>query len=109
MGYCQLIIELYEADRLNQKGISHYNRGELLPALDCFRQALEIREREAPNSLTVATSYNNIGLVLYDQGDLEAALVNFQRCRGIPLHPDLSLQASHPVLATCNCALGRIS
>ena len=35
---------------------------------------MEIEEREAPNSLTVATSYNNIGTVLYDQGDLEGAL-----------------------------------
>jgi rhomboid domain-containing protein 1 len=44
-----------------------------------YQKALEIRKRLAPDSLTVATSYNNIGLVLYSQGDLEGALVEYQK------------------------------
>jgi tetratricopeptide (TPR) repeat protein len=63
---------------MNQ-GINHYHKGELKPALQCFRRALEIREREAPNSLAVARSYNNIGLMLRDQKNLEGALKEFRK------------------------------
>ena len=48
-------------------------------ALKDYRKALKIQEREAPNSLTVATPYNNIGLVLKYQGDLEGALIEYRK------------------------------
>ena len=61
------------------QGIKHYHKGELKRALRCFRKALEIQEREAPNSLDVANSYNNIGGVVKDQGDLEGALKEYRK------------------------------
>ena len=51
-----------------------------------YRKALEIEEREAPSSLTVATSYNNIGAVLSDQGDLEGALKEYRKALDIQEH-----------------------
>ena len=91
------------SDILTNQGSHHYHKGELKPALQCFRtlynnigtvvndqsdlegaskeyrKALEILEREVPNSLTVATSYNNIGTVLQAQGDLEGALKEYRK------------------------------
>lgn len=60
------------ADALMGEGVGHYNGGNIEAALVEFRKALAIQERLAPDSLTIATTYNNIGSVLQDQGDLEA-------------------------------------
>jgi hypothetical protein len=50
---------------------------DLNGALINFQRALAIQEQLAPDSLTMATIYNNIGSVLKDQGDLDEALINF--------------------------------
>jgi hypothetical protein len=49
------------------------NQGDLEGVLKECHKALETRERNAPNSWTVADSYNIIGGVLRDQGGLEGA------------------------------------
>ena len=56
-----------------------YNQFDLEEALKEYRKALKIQEREAPNSMTVATSYNNIGLVLKKEFDLEGALKEYRK------------------------------
>jgi Tfp pilus assembly protein PilF len=43
-----------------------------------FRPALESREKQALNSLTIATSCNNIGAGFWKQGKLEEALEQFR-------------------------------
>jgi Tfp pilus assembly protein PilF len=49
--------------------------------LDVPSQA--IQEVKAPNSLYVAGSYNSIGIVLHDKGDLDVALEQYQRALAI--------------------------
>jgi tetratricopeptide (TPR) repeat protein len=46
-------------------------------------KALAIQEREAPNSLTVATSYNNIGSLYDDQGKNEKAFEYYMKALAI--------------------------
>jgi tetratricopeptide (TPR) repeat protein len=67
------------SDTLTNQGSHHYHKGELKLALQCFRTALEIEERETSNSLTVATLCNNIGIVLQAQCDLERALKEYRK------------------------------
>jgi tetratricopeptide (TPR) repeat protein len=55
------------------------SQGDLPAALASIRKALEIRKRLVPDSLDLAASYNNIGLVLNSQGNLKEALVEYQK------------------------------
>ena len=48
-------------------------------ALEQYQRALTIQEVDAPNSLTVANSYNNIGCVYREKGDSDKALEQYQR------------------------------
>ena len=48
-----------------------------------YQCALAIKGVKAPNSLDLAASYNNIGLVLYNKGDLNGALEQYQRALAI--------------------------
>ena len=74
-----------------------------------YRKALEIKEREAPNSLTVATSYDNIGSVLKGQDDLERELKEYRKCLDILLDRSrIVLVAFHPLLAICRYNLGEM-
>ena len=54
-------------------------QGDFEGALKEYHKALDSQERKTPHSLTVATSYNNIGAVRKDQGDLEGALKEFRK------------------------------
>ena len=47
--------------------------------LEPYLRALSSEERDAPNSLTVANSYNNIGCVYREKGDSDKALEQYQR------------------------------
>ena len=47
------------------------DRDERAKAEDYYRQALAIREQEAPGSLAVASSFNDIGVVASDAGKAE--------------------------------------
>ena len=62
-------------------------QGKLEEALEQNRRALGIREEQAPNSLTIATSSTNVGAVLRQQGKLEEALEQFFRALKIPEEP----------------------
>ena len=84
---------------LKNQGINHYYKGEFKPALQCFSKALEIQELDAPNSLTVATSYNNIGSVLKGQGDLEGGLKEYGKALEIQEREALN---SLTVATSCN-------
>ena len=42
-------------------------------------KSLVIKEKDAPNSLAVAISYNNIGLVYKNQGNLDKALEYYMK------------------------------
>jgi tetratricopeptide (TPR) repeat protein len=57
----------------------HQQKVDLDKDLEHHLRALTIRERDAPNSLTVATAYNNIGVVYYKKGDFDKALEHYQR------------------------------
>jgi tetratricopeptide (TPR) repeat protein len=52
-------------------------------ALEQHQRALVIKEVTAPNSLALATSYNNIGEVLQKKGYLDGALEQHQRALAI--------------------------
>ena len=85
------------------------DQGDLEGALKEYRKALEIKEREAPNSLTVATSYDNIGSVLKGQDDLERELKEYRKCLDILLDRSrIVLVAFHPLLAICRYNLGEM-
>ena len=45
----------------------------LANAEDCFRQSLAIKQEFVPESLAVASAFNNLGLVALDKGDLARA------------------------------------
>jgi tetratricopeptide (TPR) repeat protein len=47
--------------------------GNLDEAMEHYQLALAIRKVKAVNSSTLANSYNKIGSVLKDKGDLDAA------------------------------------
>jgi tetratricopeptide (TPR) repeat protein len=67
--------------------------------LEQYQRALTIREVEAPNSLDVAGSYNNFGLVLKDKGYLDGALEQYQRALAIK---DVKAPNSLDVAASSN-------
>ncbi len=48
-------------------------RGDLAMAHEYYSRALAIKQRLAPNSLNVASTLDNLGLVVRDRGDLAAA------------------------------------
>lgn len=56
--------EMHEdADRFAASGRALYGEGKLAEALELFQRCVVIEERLAPNSLDVALSYTNIGVV----------------------------------------------
>ena len=50
-----------------------------------YQKALDIQEREAPNSLAVAMCYNSVSSVLWEKGDFEGAMQQFSKARGTQL------------------------
>lgn len=59
------------------------NQGEFDKALIEFKRALFIRESIVLDSLTIATSYNNIGEVYKNQGKLDEALIEYKKTLAI--------------------------
>ena len=53
-------------------GVTHYNHGERVEALDCYRKAIELDDK-------YAAAHGNLGLVLSDLGRLDEALVHYGR------------------------------
>jgi predicted O-linked N-acetylglucosamine transferase (SPINDLY family) len=70
-----------EAQACKDRGNEHLARGELEPALACYRQAIAI----APN---YAEAHNNLGAVLSKQASLDEAIGCFERA--IALKPGLA-------------------
>ena len=51
-------------------------KGDIDQAKDYYQRALEIQEKQlGPNHVDVAVSYNNIGAVYYDKGNLDQAKI----------------------------------
>jgi CHAT domain-containing protein/Tfp pilus assembly protein PilF len=71
--------EFWSARDLLGLGNVALDRGDLASAEDCYRRALTIRERLAPDSLDVAASLNNLGIVARNRGDLVTAEDYYRR------------------------------
>ena len=54
---------LLQASDLNNKAEDLYNKEKYQESLELHLKALNIRELYAPNSIDLANSYNNIGIV----------------------------------------------
>jgi tetratricopeptide (TPR) repeat protein len=95
-------------------------------ALEQYRCGLTIEEENAPDSLNVATSFSNIGPVLYKKGDLDGALAQY--CRALTIEEEkapnsLTIAISYNkvglvlsdkgdldgALEQCRCALASVS
>ena len=64
----------YTARTFSELGNSYKKMGELGKAMDYHQRAVEIDEKLlGPNHVGLVVSYNNIGLVYYDKGDLDKA------------------------------------
>ena len=61
---------------------------------------------KAPNSLDLAVSYYNIGIVLYDKGDLDGARGNLALSYAVLTSGKVSIVAWHPTLISCKYQLG---
>ena len=62
------------AHSLNNIGAIYHGKSQLDRALEYCQQALEIRKRQAPDSLDLAHSLNNIGAIYHGKGQLDRAL-----------------------------------
>jgi tetratricopeptide (TPR) repeat protein len=72
--------------------------GEYSKALSYYEKALEIRQKTLPaNHPSLATSYNNIGLVYDNMGEYSKALSYYERALGIFQR---SLPPNHPHIKT---------
>jgi serine/threonine-protein kinase len=93
------------SDTLNRLGNIHRMYGRLDLAEPPLREALRIREAlPRPPDTELADSYNNVGLLQYELGQHEAALVTLQR--SIDLHREVSVGDTVPVaIALHNKAL----
>ena len=80
-------------------GIVYHSQGKLDLALQYFQNALEIQQEQAPNSLDLATSFNNIATVYQSQDKFNQALDLHQKAYKIrhrdliATHPDLIISA----------------
>ncbi len=93
------------ASNLGNLGVVAWNRGELERTYDYHLQALQIREKLAPQSLVVATSLNNLAAVVWSRGEFDHAHDYLRRSLTITeqLAPE-SLK-----LATCLDNLGNLA
>jgi tetratricopeptide (TPR) repeat protein len=88
-------LTLEDAKSFNKQGVAYYHQGKLNKTLEQFQLALQIQERDAPDSLDLATAYNNIGEVYRSQEKPDEALNLFQKAFTIrqrdliPSHPGL--------------------
>jgi tetratricopeptide (TPR) repeat protein len=58
-------------------------RGNFDQAFEHYQSALEIQEKEKPDSMLVSLSYNNIGALRYVEGDLPHALYHHRAALNI--------------------------
>ena len=70
----------------NNVGSVLWEKGDLEGALKDYQKALDIQEREAPNSLAVAMCYNSVSSVLWEKGDFEGAMKHFHKALEIQEH-----------------------
>ena len=87
---------LEDARLASEKWIALHNEGKFEEALASSQKSLAIRERLAPDSLDVAQSYNNMGVVYKSQGKFSEALDQHKKSLAIRerLAPD-SLDVAH--------------
>lgn len=85
---------------LRQEGVIHYERSDLLRALDCFQQALTIATPFDDKPFNASID-NNIANIYADLGQLDKALEHYRRFRAVSeaLH-----DTTNRVIATVNMA-----
>jgi CHAT domain-containing protein/Tfp pilus assembly protein PilF len=86
-------------------GMISWKRGDSAKAMDFYRRALEIGEKQAPNSASHARTLNGMACVFRKQGDLKAAREFLQRALSI----ERSRQTESLDIATTINLLGIIS
>lgn len=77
----------------NCRGETQRKLGNLDTAGEHHRQALAIRERSLGRHMFTGDSHNNVGQILRERGELDAALAKFEEAT--QMHSDV-LGASHP-------------
>jgi CHAT domain-containing protein/tetratricopeptide (TPR) repeat protein len=89
--------ELAEAERLYARGTELYKAGKYAEARPHFRRALAIREKAlGPDHPDVATSLNNLAMLLQAKGDYAGAEPLYRRTLAVrekalgPDHPDVA-------------------
>jgi CHAT domain-containing protein/Tfp pilus assembly protein PilF len=87
---------LATAEELNRLGSVAWNQGDLRQSEQYFRQALEIEQESAPDSLGLAESLNGLGDVTEKYGDIAKADEYYQKALVIAqkLDPD-GLEMAH--------------
>jgi tetratricopeptide (TPR) repeat protein/ADP-heptose:LPS heptosyltransferase len=68
--------------------LAHFNRGNILSALEQFEAALASYDAAIANDADYAEAYCNRGLALAELGQLDAALISFEQA--IAIKPDLA-------------------
>ncbi|MBA3706483.1 MAG: tetratricopeptide repeat protein, partial [Bacteroidetes bacterium] len=63
------------SNSINNLGWGFYSQGDFKLALDCYSQALKLREKTG-DKIAIGNSYNNIGLAYWGLGNTEKALEN---------------------------------
>jgi CHAT domain-containing protein/Tfp pilus assembly protein PilF len=81
---------------LNEMGTAEWRRNDLPRAEQLLHNALDIRNKLAPNSIDLAWTFNNLGLVAADRGDIDAAKEFYEQALAIQqrLVPDSADVAS---------------
>jgi CHAT domain-containing protein/Tfp pilus assembly protein PilF len=103
---------IWEASVLNNLDRVAWQRGDLATAWDYSTRALQINERIAPGSLSMAKSLSHLGIVASKRGDQEVAQDYFSRAFQIHerLAPDsLDIAASLNSLGVCADERGDLS
>ncbi len=97
--------EIERAEAFNQLGVIYFNNENRDLALQYLNQALDIRKRNLGNeSMEVADTYNNIGLIYADEDGLQAgiyfnrALKTYERTFGT-VHPKVAFTLINLALA----------
>ena len=94
------------ANLYNEIGLVYYKQGDYEKALEYYRKALVIKEKQLGNNHpSTSITYNNIGLVYKKQGDYKKALEYYRKALAIR---EKVLGKEHPDTATTYNNIGGV-
>ncbi|MGM0635721.1 MAG: tetratricopeptide repeat protein [Bacteroidota bacterium] len=60
---------------------NHSYRGEYVKAKEYFQKSIELNERSVQDEMQLANAYNGLAIIFERQGELDEALINFERSK----------------------------